>query len=811
MSAWVDLRLAVRALLKQPRFTAVAALTLALGIGSVTAIFSVVNGILLTPLPYPDATRLVNLWSHAPGLGLDTFALSPDVFFFLRRESHSFADMATFRRRDANLTEATDPEVLPVIDATATYFSTLGIAPARGQVFTAEQDVPGAPLVAVISHRFWQRRFAASPSAVGSVIHVDGGAVTILGVMPPALDEAGSPDLWLPARMDPDRPPTGNFGWPATARLKSGVTTAAADTELAGLITRLLEAVQGSDYRAFITQGRYRITVRSVREDVIGDVRQPLWILLGTVGFILLIACGNVANLFLVRAEARQREVSVRSALGAPRGALVRAQLIEAGVLALIGGGLGVLAAALAVPALLRLAPSTIPRLSAIHVNGRVLLVAVAATAVAALLFGMVPAIRHTRRAALGALRQGGRGSTADKTRHAGRRLLVVLQTALTLVLLVGSGLLIRSFSRILNTDLGFTPANVLTLRVALPVSSYPDLPRVLDFNRRLIERLAALPGVESASAASVLPMAGSARGTAFAIDGRPTPAGELPPLLHYKFVAPGYVETMGLRLIQGRTFDERDLAEGSRDILVSQTVADAFWPGVSPIGKRLRPSGDTGADWYTVAGVVSSERQDGLRRDPPLLIYWGLGSPYQDGGRALSYAVRGPGVAALAGQVRAAVRALDSHLPVTAVETMDEIVARSIVPFTFTMITLGLAAAMALLLGMIGLYGVLSYTVTLRVREIGVRLALGAAPGRVMRSVVGQGLTIVGIGLVVGLGGAIGLTRLLTGLLYDTQPLDTMTFVTMSAALFVVAALASYLPARRAASVSPLESLRLE
>jgi predicted permease len=469
--------------------------------------------------------------------------------------------------------------------------------------------------------------------------------------------------------------------------------------------------------------------------------------------------------------------------------------------------------AALAVPALVHAAPPTIPRLGAIRLDAQVLVVAAGATVLAALLFGLVPAVRYTRRAALGAVRKGGRSATADRTRHRGRRLLVALQTALTLVLLVGSGLFIRSFARMLDADMGFTPADVLTLRVTLPQSGYPNLPHVLDFERRLIERLGALPGIEVASAVSGLPMATPASGTAFTIDGRPTPPGELPPLIRYKAAAPGYFEAMGIRLLAGRTFDERDLSPESREILVNKAAADAFWPGEDAIGKRLRPASGPPDLWFTIAGVVASERQDGFRRDPPLLIYWGLGAaaPFQSGSRQLNYVLRGPNATGSVSAVREAVRALDPRLPVSAVMTMDEIVSRSIVAFTFTMLSLGVAAAMALVLGMVGLYGVLSYTVTLRVREIGVRLALGAAPSRVLRAIVGEGLLIAAIGLVAGIIGAVGLTRLVATMLYGTRPLDALTFVTTSAGLLAVAAVASYLPARRAAAVSPMESLRLE
>jgi predicted permease len=810
-----DVRLALRAFRKQPRFVGVAALTLALGIGSVTAIFSVVNGVLLKPLPFPEPDRIVNLWSNAAGLGFDQFALSPDLFYFFRRETKSFDAMTMFRRRDANLTDGGDPEVVRVTEADAGYFSTFRATPAVGQPFVAAHDAPGAPLVVLISDRLWQRRFARDRAILGKSVHVDGDPAAIVGVMPATLDENGSSDLWLPARLDAAHPPTGSFGWLAAARLKAAVSVETAEREFAPLVKRLLDGgITAPDYRAFLADGKYRVLVHSAREDLVGDLRQPLWILLGTVAFVLLIACANVANLCLIRAEGRQKELAVRAALGATRGALVRKQLVEAMVLAAIGGGLGVAFASLAVPALIRAAPSTIPRLAGVHMDGLVFAVAIGAMLLAAAVFGVVPAFRYTRPATLEALRHGGRGATADRSRHRGRQLLVVVQTAMTLVLLIGSGLLVRSFSRMLQADLGFNPHNVLTFRVALPSSSYPDAARILDFDRRLLERLAAIPGVDSVGATSNLPLISSVSGTAFTIDGRPTPAGQRPPLLPYTFTAPGDVEAIGIRVLRGRAFDRRDLTAGSRDVLVTQTMAERFWPNQDPIGRRLRPStdqGETPGPWFTVAGVVSSERHDGLRAPPPVLVYWALGAPFGTGARGLSYVLRGPRVAQDAAAVRAAVRELDPGLPVAIVQTMDEILARSIAAFTFTMLTLGLAAIMALVLGTVGLYGLLSYAVTLRVREIGVRLALGAQPSGVMRAIVGQGVAIVAVGLVVGVGGAVALTRLLSELLYDTKPLDVTTFAATCAALLVVAVTASYLPARRAASVSPLESLRSE
>jgi predicted permease len=808
-----DVRLALRGFRKEPRFVIVAAFTLALGIGSVTAIFSVVNGILLKPLPYRDAGRLTNIWSNADGLNFDQFPLSPDLFIYFRAEAKSFEQMTVFQDKDVNLTDDRNPEVVPALIASASYFATFGIAPVAGQLFTDAHDTRGASLAIVISDRLWHGRYGGDRSVVGRTVQVDGEAATILGILPHDLDDNGSPDVWMPTRFDWASAPTGTFGWNVAARLKPGVTTDAAEKEFVPLVKRLTDGgISAPDYRAFLTNGRYRVLVHSLREDVVGDLRQPLWILLGTVGFVLLIACANVTNLFLIRGEARQKELAVRAALGATRAALVRKQLTEALVLAAIGGAIGLGLAAVSVPALIRAAPTDIPRLSAVGIDPLVIAAAIGATVVAALLFGVVPAFRYTRVRALAALRHGGRGSTVDKSRHRGRQVLVIVQTALTLVLLIGSGLLVRSFSRMLHADLGFDGTDVMTFRVALPKSTYGDVPKVLEFETRLLESLKQTAGVTAAGATSVLPLISGAPGTAFVIDGQPSQPGQLPPILHFKIVAPGYVETMGLRLLGGRTFDTRDLVAGDRDILINEALAKKFWPGADPVGKRLRTSGGDSNAWFTVAGIVSSERQGGFRLEPPVLIYFPIGSPYGDGAaRSLTYVVKGPRVTRDAAVLRSAVWAMDRNLPVAAVQPMAEVLSHSIVPFTFTMLTLGLAAAMALLLGSVGLYGVLSYTVTLREREIGVRLALGAQPSRIMRTVVAQGAVIVAIGLVGGLAGAYGLTRLLGDLLFDTPPLDAMTFAATALVLLGVGLLASYLPARRAASVSPLESLRAE
>jgi predicted permease len=815
MSLVADFHDAGRSLGKQPRFLIIASLTLALGIGAVTAIFSVVNGVLLEPLPFPHANRLVNIWSTAPGLDFDQFPLSPDLFLFYRKHNQVFEDMALFQGRRVSITESGPPEVVDGAQTTFSYFATLGAGFSHGRPYSADEDRLEAARVAVISHRLWTRRYGGDPQIVGRTIGADGEPTQVVGVAPAWMDQAGSPDVWLPARFNAASPPTGNFGWNALGRLKEGVRPDQAATHLEPLVKRAMtEYIQSANYRAFLTDGRYRPLVHPMKEDVIGSVREPLWILLGTVAMVLLVACGNVANLCLIRAEGRQREIAVRAALGGSRAGLIRKFLAEALVLAAIGAGLGLLFSAMALPALLQLAPDTIPRLDRVRVDGTVLLVAAASAVVSALIFGLAPAIRYTRPNILACLRHGGRSATDHPGRQRGRHLLVIAQTAMALVLLVGSGLLARSFTKLMRTDQGFVAGNVLTFRVALPERTYPKAAEVVRVTSQLVDRLAELPSVESAGATTDLPVANSPDGTAFEFEGRPTEAGRLPPIVDYSTVTPGFFATLRMRILRGSDFDSSDLREGARTIIVNKAAADQYWPGAEAVGRRLRAAASSPADarpWYTVRGVVADVRQRGLRDEPRPTIYFPLNETGERAPRAFTYVLRGPNVRAQAEAVRQAVWGINPDLPLASVQTMQEVVERSVTQFSFTMLTLGIAAGVALLLGAIGLYGVLSYAVSLRTREIGVRLALGAPPSRVRRSVMASAAGITAIGLVVGAAGAAGLTRLLSGLLFETTPLDAATFAGMSALLFAVALLAAYLPARKAASVSPMEAMRSE
>lgn len=812
-----DLAHAVRSLLAQPRFTGVATLTLALGVGAVTVIFSVVNGILLKPLPYPNADRLVNVWSHSQTLGYDRFPLSPDLYFLFAAQTGTFESMTTFQQRRANLTGESTPDVVDTLVTTRSYFPTIGIPVARGRHFDAVEDAPGGPLVTVMSDRAWRTRFGAREDTLGRTIHLNGQPTEVIGIASRAIDAPGTPDFYLPAQFDPENPVQGTFGWEVMGRLAAGVAPDEVPARLAPLIRSHADGLTSPTYRAFLADGAYANLVHLVKDDEVGTLERPLWILLGTVCLLLLIACANVANLFLVRAESRQQEIAVRLALGAGRGTLVRSFMAEALVLSVFGSALGIVAASAGLPVLLRQAPPTIPRLDQIAVDINVLLFAVGAAVLSALVFGLLPTMRYTRPQALAALREGGRSGTDAPARRRARHGLVVAQTAMAMVLLVGSGLLARSFSRLMSTDLGFNPNEVITFRIALPNSQYASDDVKLAFHGRLVSGLQSLPGVDSVGLASEVPVANAAPGTAHIIEDRPITSGELPPIVHFKTVGPGYFDTMRIPVLSGRQFRSDDSDASATAVIVNQALADHYWPGQDPIGKRLRAGGGDGdgtttPPWFSVVGVVGTERQDGLRMPPRPLLYYAGRTP---GGGAVpnvfTYVIRGRNLDARGDGIRQAVWAVDPGLPVASLRTMQSIVDGSLVQFTFTMSTLGIAAVMALLLGSIGLYGVLSYAVTLRTREIGVRLALGATPAVVQRSVVASGAVLAAAGLALGLLGAAGLTRVMQGLLFETAPLDPATFLAMSIVLLLVALMAAYLPARRAARVSPLESMKAQ
>ncbi|RMH19174.1 MAG: ABC transporter permease [Gemmatimonadetes bacterium] len=813
-----DLHLAARALLRAPGFAVVTTLTLGVAIAANASIFSVVNAVLLRPLPFPEADRLVEFRSLAPGLDLtDDFGVSPE-FEPLYRRAAAVEDLGLFTQFGGTLRLADEPpEAVMLTQASISLFSTLGVRPIVGRLPTDEElaaaDGGGGPVL--ISYRLWQDRFGGDPNVTSRTLDLSGTVRPILGVMGPDFQVPNDRVVgWVPFRVDPARLQQGQFSWRLVGRIREGVSLQDVTEQLVPLIDDLKEQVAASPrYVQFLERGGFRPLVRSLKEQEVGSLGQPLWILLGTVLFVLLIACANAANLFLVRAETRQRDMAVRAALGASRARIVRAYLSEAILLAGLGGALGLVLAWAGTPLLLHTAPEGIPRLDQVDIDPVVLAFAGAATLGAALLVGLLPAIRYSAPALLSQLRFAGRGAAAGRERHLARNGLVVLQASLAMVLLVGSGLLLRSFQALQAADPGFDTRGILTFQYALPRDRYPTALANAAFHTRLIESLRGLPGVRAVGATDDLPLGGSGNGTAWEIEGTPSAAGELGPIIFQARVSPGYFEAIGLEVRTGRDFVPSDHESPWGAAIVSESMARARWPGQDPLGKRLRTAGDT-TGWDVVVGVVEDARTQGLREEPPEMIYrplvardpdnsWIIGTP--------TIAVRADRPEALIPAVRARVAELDPSLPVFRIRTMEEIVSDSIVRLSFTMLALAVAAAMALLLGAVGLYGVLSYLVTQRTQEIGVRMALGAGRGTVRRMVVAQGGRLILIGVLVGVAGAAALGRFLQGLLFGTEPLDAVTFAFTALIMGVVGLVASYLPARRASSVDPVEAMRAD
>lgn len=815
---WGDLRVAVRSLSRAPGFTVVAVLTLGVGIGANTAIFSAVDGVLLEPLDFPDADALVDVRHTAPGFDFDEVPLSEDTYALIKSENRVFSGIgATRDRGTANLTGDHEPLVLEVIAVSWDLPRVLGMTLPLGRSFTQDEDVPGGPDVAVLSHGLWEETFGADPSILGRTIQLDGAPVEVVGVLPQRLDVPSlDGDLWVPIRIDPEAPVVGAFGLDAIARLQPGRTPEIAEANMAPIIEILAENnAEAQNYLSFIRNGRLATLVRPLKSQIVGDLEAPLWILLGTVGFVLLIACANVANLVLVRTEARQKEIAVRAAMGAGRGTVMRGFLAESVVLAVAGGVLGVLLAAVGLPALLTLTPESLPRGEGVGIDVRVLGFTSLLVVFSALFFGMAPASRAFTPDMFGALKHA-RGSTDGKDRHRLRNVLVAGQTALALMLLIGSGLMLRSFGELRNVDPGFDPKGVLTFGLSLPEAVY-DTPRAAaDFHQRLAERLTALPGVTSAGAAEFVPLTGEGQGMGHRAEDLPVEPGQLPPIMFYKTVMPGFFETMGSELVAGRQLERADHEQQLPHVVINQAAAERLWPGQDALNRRIGPiSSDSVPTWYTVVGVVEDVLEQGLTEPARGHVYYPAVAPDEtsiSGAQSMTYVLRTEGdPMALAGPARDAVWAVDANIPLTSVQEMQTIVSDSEARMSFTMISLGVAAAVALMLGAIGLYGVLSYVVAQRTREIGVRIALGAEGRSVRSMVVRQGLVVASAGLLVGLVGALALSRVMEGLLYGTSVRDPVTFTVTSLVLLLVGALASYLPARRASAIDPMEALRAE
>ena len=810
-----DLRYGARMLLKNPGFTLIAVITLALGIGANTAIFSIVNGLLLNPLPYRNADRLAIIWTHSPGANVAQDWPSPGQFSALKSENSVFEQLALAQGSNVILSGNAEPERLGAVRASSAVFSLLGAQAMLGRVFLPEEDTPDKTLTVILSHGLWRRRFGGDPKVLGQTLTINGRGYTVVGVMPPdfvlghevmpTVGSVAQAELLLPLPLSVERMNNhGDENYNVLARLKPGATIAQAQAEL-NLAVRRMEQQFPGNYPA---SRRFSFSIRPLLEQAVGDVRLALYVLLGAVGCVLLIACANVANLLLARAATREREMAVRAAIGAGRWRVVRQLLTESVLLSVVGGALGLLLAVWGLALLRWLNPGDIPRLAAIRIDNRVLAFTTAVAALTGILFGLAPALRSSRVNLSETLKEGGRSLVGGH--HRLRNLLVVTEIALSLVLLIGAGLLIRSFLHVQQVKPGFAPQNVLSMRMALVGPAYSDEARRVSFYQQLWERIRRLPGVEAAGGVSSLPLTGGIGWGSVTIEGYNASSGQSMIQADMRSASVGYFETMKVPLMRGRFFADQDTKESQRVVIVDENMANTYWPNADPIGKRLKFGGaDSDSPWMTVVGVVANVKHYALDTDSRVALY----TPHlQNGAGSLSIAARTTGdPLGMAAAVTREARALDPNLPLYDVKTMEQWLSESLARRRFAMLMLGLFAVVAMLLAGVGIYGVMSYTVEQRIREIGIRVALGAQTRDVLRLVVRQGMSLTGIGVALGLTAAIAATRVMASLLFGVRATDPLTFVLIPLLLAIVALAACWIPAWRATKVDPMVALRCE
>jgi putative ABC transport system permease protein len=793
-----DMRYAVRQMTKTPGFTAVAVLTLALGIGATSAIFSVINGVVLRPLPYPEGESIVRVFEIVPQYG--RFSVAPANFFDWKQQAASFERLAVFANGTETFTTGDGPERIPMASVSWDTFELLRVAPVLGRGFREDEDRPQENDVIVLSHGMWQRRFGGDPSVLGRTITLGGLPTTIVGVMPPEFYFPGrEAEFWRPIALNPANASRGGHYLGAIARLKPGTSNQQATAEMRGIAERLAEQYPRN------SRGESAETI-VLHELIVGPVRPILLTLLGAVGVLILIACANVANLLLVRASGREKEIAIRSAMGAGRGRIVTQMLAESLVLALAGGALGLLLAWLAITPIQALGQGRMPRVADISLDGTVLAFALLVSVATGIIFGMAPAWQASRGGPGAALKEGGRSSAAS----AGRRVrsgLLVAEVALSLVLLVGAALLLRSFARLTGIDPGFRAEHVLTFRVALPRATYPKPHNLIGFYDRLIESLQATPGVEAAASVQQLPMLGSYV-LSFVIEGRPPAPPGSDASANHRVVTPGYFATLGIPVLRGRAFTPQDTDTSPMVAVIDDAFARQHFAGEDPIGRGIDIGNGTDG-FYKIVGVVGSVHHEGLDATPEPTMY----VPYkQDVFSGMFVMVRTSGdPAQFAPTARRLVREIDPNLPAFSMSPLGEVVSASLGDRRFSMFLLGVFAFIALFLAGVGLYGVVAYTVSQRTQEIGLRMAIGAEPRDVMRLVVGGGMRLAVVGVVLGVAGALVLSRLVASMLFDVTPFDPPSYLATASVLLAVSALACYVPARRAMAVDPLVALRAE
>ncbi len=801
-----DIRYGFRMILKSPGFTIVAVLALALGIGANSAIFSVVNAVLLRALPFEQQEQLVHVWGTHVKRGTDRNAASYLDFADFRDQNQVFEHMAGYTESVVILTGVDAPEQLSGTFASGDLFAVLKARPALGRVFTHEDEPPTSVRVAVISYGLWQRRFAGDTKLIGQQIMLDGVSRTVIGVMPPDFAfplEAKKTEFWIPINPTTEtNKERGAHYLSVIARLKPGVSLQQAQAEMTTIASRLEQ--QYPDKNA----GR-GISLISMYENVVGKIRTTLLILLGAVGFVLLIACANVANLLLARAASRQKEIAIRTALGANRWRIVRQLLTESILLSVVGGGLGLLLALWGLDLLVSVMPADLPRMKEIGLDGRVLSFTLLISVLTGIIFGLAPALQASRTELNESLKEGGRSSTEGIRRNRVRSLLVVSQVALSLVLLIGAGLLIRSFKQLRDVNPGLNPHRVLTAVVALPDAKYREDPQIISFFQQVLQRAAALPGLEAVGAVSPLPLSGDMAQNLLTIEGRPPlPPGEKN-VTHSRVVSADYFRAMGIPLVKGRYLSEQDNKNAPRVVIINETVARKYFPGEEALGKRIDVTiaEDNLAEIVGIVGDVKHHTLDKESGPECYFSYQQIPSPYM----TLVARSKADDPSALASGLRQAVEQVDKDQPLSDIRPMEQLLADSLASRRFNMLLLGIFSALALTLAAVGIFGVMNYSVTQRTHEIGIRMALGARERDVLKMVVGQGMMLTLIGVAIGLVAAFALTRLMASLLYGVTATDPWTFAGVALVLSLVALLASFIPARRATKVDPMVALRYE
>ena len=803
-------------------FTAITLITLAAGVGGNTVVFSVLEGVLLKPLPYPKPDELIGVWHTAPGIQLKDFDMSPSDYFIYREQNRTMQDIGMYSGDSVSVTGVAEPEQVPALRVTDGTLPLLGIPPLLGRSFTKQDDAPGAPETVMLTYGYWRRKFGGDASTIGRNLIVDGKSRQIIGVLPQRFHflDRDDPALITPFQLDRSKVNLGNFSYAGLARLKPGVTLEQVNADVARMlpiVMRSFPAPPGFSIKLF-EDAKIGPNVRPLKRDVVGDVGSVLWVLMGSIGMVLLIACANVANLLLVRVEGRRQELAVRAALGASRGRIAADLLLESVILGLLGSAVGLGLAYAALRVLAAIAPAGLPRVREIGIDGPVLLFTLLISLLASMLFASIPIFKYAGARLSTGIREGGRALGQSREQHRARSVLVVVQVALALVLLICSGLMIRTFAALTSVNPGFVgPAALQTFRVSIVSALAKEDEKVVRMEEGISHRLAEIPGVSSVGICSKVPMTGQGWSDPVFLEGRTYAEGQLPPLRRFKFVSPGFLGTLGMPLVAGREITWNDTYRKIPVAMISENVARELWHDPSAaLGKRIRVS--TKDDWREIIGVVGDVYDDGVSKPATTSVYWPLLMNHFESDdsfafRDVAFVLRSSrtGSESFLNEVRQAVWSMNPNLPLADVHALDFFYKRSMARTSFTLIMLGVAGSMALLLGVVGIYGVIAYSVSQRTREIGIRMALGAQQKTLTGMFLRHGLALTGIGVACGLAVAIVVMRLMSSLLFKVSPVDPVAYGAASIGLVATAFLASYLPSRRVSTVDPAEALRAE